>query len=114
MHAVVRELIEALLRVLAPITPHISHALWRELGHEQPVIDAPWPTADAQALVSDDVTLVVQVNGKLRGRVTVPADADEEAIIAAATAEESVARFLGEQPLRKKIVVPGRLVNLVV
>ncbi|WP_043768492.1 leucine--tRNA ligase [Algiphilus aromaticivorans] len=114
VHAVVRELIEALLRVLAPITPHISHALWRELGHEQPVIDAPWPTADAQALVSDDVTLVVQVNGKLRGRVTVPADADEEAIIAAATAEESVARFLGEQPLRKKIVVPGRLVNLVV
>ncbi|MCK5770528.1 leucine--tRNA ligase [Algiphilus sp.] len=114
MRAAVRELLEALVRVLAPITPHIAHALWEALGHETPVIAAPWPQADPEALTADEVTLVVQVNGKLRGRVTVAAEASQDDIIAAALADEAVARFVGEQPLRKRIVVPGRLVNLVV
>jgi len=114
MHAVTREVLEALVRVLSPITPHITHALWMALGHEQPVIDADWPEADPEALVADEVTLVVQVNGKLRGRITVPADASREDIIARATEDEAVARHIGDQALRKQIVVPGKLVNLVV
>ncbi|MEQ9010821.1 leucine--tRNA ligase [Algiphilus sp.] len=114
MHAVVRETLEALVRVLSPITPHIAHALWLALGHDTPVIDAPWPQPDPGALEADEVTLVVQVNGKLRGRITVPANASQDDIIARATADEAVARHLGGQPLRKQIVVPGKLVNLVV
>lgn len=114
VHAAVRETLDALVRVLAPITPHISHALWQALGHEEAVIDAPWPEADPAAMVADAVELVVQVNGKLRGRVSVAPDASEDDIIAAALAEEGVQRFVEDKPLRKRIVVPGRLVNLVV
>ncbi len=117
--AMVRDMIYAeglgiLLRLLAPVAPHITQHLWRELGYGEDILDAPWPEPDPRALVRDSVELVVQVNGKLRGRVTVAADAPREAIEAAALAEPNVRRFLEGQRVRKVIVVPGRLVNIVV
>lgn len=111
--AVLREGAESLVLGLAPIVPHISHALWLQLGHRDAVIDAPWPQADPAALVSDTISLVVQVNGKLRGQINVAKDAAQDAILEAALAEPNVQKFLTGE-IRKKIVVPGRLVNLVV
>jgi leucyl-tRNA synthetase len=112
--AVLQEGLEAVVLLLSPIVPHVAHALWGALGHADPVVDARWPRADPAALARDTVELVVQVNGKLRGRVTVPADAPRAEVEAAALANENVRRFLGDQPPRKVIVVPGKLVNLVV
>jgi leucyl-tRNA synthetase len=111
--AVVHEALEAVVLMLAPVVPHACHALWQALGHAGPVIDARWPAADTQAMSRDEVELVVQVNGKLRGRVTVAAGADRAAVQAAALAVENVARFIGDAPPRKVIVVPGKLVNVV-
>jgi len=112
--AVTQEALEVLVLVLAPIVPHLSHVLWNALGHSDAVIDAHWPRHDPAALVADTVKLVVQVNGKLRGHIEVAADATPETILDAALAEENVKKFVGEQTLRKKIVVPGKLVSLVV
>ncbi|MDN3520606.1 leucine--tRNA ligase [Halomonas ramblicola] len=112
--AVVREAVEACVLLLAPIVPHACHALWRELGHESPVIDAPWPTVDESALARDSIELVVQVNGKLRARIQVAADADKAAIEAEAFAAENVQRHTEGKTIRKVIVVPGKLVNIVV
>ena len=100
--------------MLAPIVPHICHTLWRSLGQESAVIDAGWPQVDEAARVADSCTLVVQVNGKLRARIEVPADADRAAAEAAALADENVQRFLEGKEIRKIIVVPGKLVNVVV
>jgi leucyl-tRNA synthetase len=108
------EALEAIVLMLAPIVPHISQALWEALGHPQLIVDHAWPQADAAALERDSVELVVQVNGKMRGKVCVPADADDERICALALAEPNVQRFIEQRALRKTIVVPGRLVNLVV
>ena len=112
--AVVQEALAALVATLAPITPHICHALWQALGHAEPVIDARWPEPDPAALKADMVTLVVQVNGKLRGRVEVPADAGQDAIAEAALGDENVRKFIAGAPIRKRVVVPGKLVNFVV
>ena len=109
-----QEALEALVRMLAPIVPHIAHALWQALGHEDAVIDAPWPKVDEAALVSDTVTIVVQVNGKLRGRISVSAGADRQAVADAAREEENVMKFLEGKTIRKEVVVPGKLVNFVV
>jgi len=107
-----------LLRLLSPITPHVTHKLWHELGYRKregvDVLDAGWPEVDEQALVQDSLTLAVQVNGKLRGTIEVAADADRQAIEHAALAEENVARHVGGRPVKKVIVVPGKLVNIVV
>ncbi|MCO7513303.1 leucine--tRNA ligase [Pseudomonas guariconensis] len=111
--ALLQEGLEAVTLLLAPITPHISHALWQHLGHDQAVIDAPWPTVDESALVQDSITLVVQVNGKLRGQVEMPASASREEIEAAARNNENVLRFTDGLTIRKVIVVPGKLVNIV-
>ncbi|MGV6859139.1 MAG: leucine--tRNA ligase [bacterium] len=111
--AVVREALDAMVAMLSPIVPHICDRLWNELGHEEMVINAPWPVVDTSALEQDTVELVVQVNGKLRGKVAVGADASKESIEAAALAEENVARFIADKTVRKVIVVPGRLVNVV-
>ena len=100
--------------VLAPIMPHACHALWQELGHERAVIDERWPEPDARALVRDSVEVVVQVNGKLRGRVTVPANADEAEVREAALADEGVQRFIDGKAIRKFVYVPGKLANVVV
>ncbi|AUF98094.1 leucine--tRNA ligase [Pseudomonas sp. 02C 26] len=111
--ALLQEGLEAVTLLLAPITPHISHALWQHLGHSEAVIDATWPSVDESALVQDSVTLVVQVNGKLRGQVEMPATASREEVEAAARANENVVRFTDGLTIRKVIVVPGKLVNIV-
>jgi leucyl-tRNA synthetase len=112
--AVVQEALELVVLMLSPVVPHISHALWHALGHAEAVVDCAWPVVDADALVQDTVTLIVQVNGKLRGKVCVAADAQRDAIEAAVLSEENVCRHIGEQPVKKVIVVPGKLVNVVV
>ncbi len=103
-----------LLRLLSPIAPHITHVLWEELGYGVAVISTAWPQPDAGALARDTVELVVQVNGRLRGRVCVPADAGSTQIQEIAVADAQVARHVGEKSIKKVIVVPGRLVNIVV
>ena len=112
--AVVQEALELMVLMLSPVVPHISHALWHVLGHAEAVVDCAWPVVDANALVQDTVTLIVQVNGKLRGKVSVAADAQRDVIEAAALNDENVSRHIGEQPVKKVIVVPGKLVNVVV
>ncbi len=106
-----------LVRMLYPACPHITHALWTELGYARAVgelLDAPWPAVDESALVQDEIELVLQVNGKLRGSVTVPAGADKAAIEAAALASEAFQKAAAGAAPKKVVVVPGRLVNVVV
>ncbi|KAA0986695.1 leucine--tRNA ligase [Pseudomonas sp. ANT_J28] len=111
--ALVHEGLETVVLLLAPITPHISHELWHRLGHADPVIDAAWPVLDESALVQDSLQLVIQVNGKLRGHIEMPASASREEVEAAARANENVLRFVDGLTIRKVIVVPGKLVNIV-
>ncbi len=111
--ALVQEGLEAVTLLLAPITPHICHELWSQLGHADPVIDARWPVQDDSALVQDSLVLVIQVNGKLRGQIEMPASATREEIEAAARVNENVLRFIDGLTIRKVIVVPGKLVNIV-
>ncbi|MDQ7747183.1 leucine--tRNA ligase [Hydrogenophaga pseudoflava] len=106
-----------LLRALYPATPHVAHALWSELGYAGALgdlLDAPWPQVDPGALKQDEIELVLQVNGKLRGSVTVPAGADKAAIEAAALASEAFHKAANGAAPKKVVVVPGRLVNVVV
>jgi leucyl-tRNA synthetase len=112
--AVVQEALEFAVIGLSPIVPHVCHALWKALGHDEAIIDVSWPTADPEALSQDALTLVVQVNGKLRGQITVAVDADEATIRAAALADETVKRFIGDATPKKIVVVPRKLVNVVV
>jgi leucyl-tRNA synthetase len=109
----VREALEALCTLLAPVCPFITEELWTRLGHEDSVHDQPWPTADASLLVDDEVQVVVQVNGKVRGRITVPAGAGADAVEAHARADAQVAGNLTGEVV-KVIVVPDKLVNFVV
>jgi leucyl-tRNA synthetase len=115
---VVEEALSILVRLLSPITPHLAHGLWTELGLAteagQAVLDAPWPEPVEAALVQDEVELVLQVNGKLRGSVRVPASADKAAIEQLALANEAALRALDGKPAKRVVVVPGRLVNIVV
>ncbi|WP_150303007.1 leucine--tRNA ligase [Pseudomonas saliphila] len=111
--ALLQEGLETVALLLAPITPHISHGLWQALGHSDPVISAPWPQLDESALVQDTLQLVIQVNGKLRGHLEVAAHASREAVEAAARQNENVVRFTEGLSIRKVIVVPGKLVNIV-
>jgi leucyl-tRNA synthetase len=112
--AVEREALEAAVLLLAPVVPHVSHALWQALGHEGPVIDAPWPAVDEAALARESFELVLQVNGKLRGRLQAPSDATRETLERMALADENVQRFIEDKTVRKVVVVPGKLVNVVV
>jgi leucyl-tRNA synthetase len=116
-NAALREAFSVLLRVLYPACPHITHGLWAQLGYAArlgDLLDAHWPQVDEAALVQDELELMLQVNGKLRGAIRVPASADKAAIEAAALATEEFAKFSEGKPARKVIVVPGRLVNVVV
>lgn len=106
--------VHLLLCLLSPIVPHITHTLWQALGHKDDILDAAWPELDASALVQDSIELVVQVNGKVRSKVLVAADAGKDAIEAIAQADENVQRFTEGKTVVKVIVVPGRLVNIVV
>jgi leucyl-tRNA synthetase len=112
--AVRQEALEAVVLMLSPICPHVSQVMWQALGRPGLVLDAGWPEVDESALVQDEVEMVVQVKGKLRGRIRVAADADRDVIQAAALAEPNVQRFVADHPIRKVVVVPGRLVNIVV
>ncbi|MGQ2978071.1 MAG: leucine--tRNA ligase [Polaromonas sp.] len=112
-----REGMGILLRCLYPATPHVAHTLWSDLGfakNQGELLDAPWPEVDATALVQDEIELVLQINGKLRGAVTVPAGADKAAIEAAALASEAFVKQAAGAAAKKVIVVPGRLVNIVI
>jgi leucyl-tRNA synthetase len=115
--AVVREGFSVLLRLLYPACPHTTWMLWKDLGFSAQMgdlLDTPWPLVDDTALVQDEIELMLQVNGKLRGAVRVSAQADKAAIEAAALAHPDFIRFAEGQPAKKVIVVPGRLVNVVV
>ncbi len=111
--AVVQEALEAAVLMLSPIVPHITHELWRALGHEQAVIDSSWPAVDEAALEQDEVEIVVQVNGKLRDRVAIPAKADKAEVESIALASDKVVQHVEGKTVRKVIVVPGKLVNIV-
>jgi leucyl-tRNA synthetase len=112
--AVRQEALELIVLMLAPITPHLSHALWKELGHGDALIDHAWPKADPAALVRDSIEIVVQVNGKLRSHVSVAPDASEEQLRAVALADSAVQKWIDGKSVRKVIVVKGKLVNVVV
>jgi leucyl-tRNA synthetase len=112
--AVVQEALEIGVLSLSPIIPHVTHVLWRELGHGTALIDEAWPAVDAAALEQATLDLVVQVNGKLRARITVAADADESRVREAALADPNVQKFVGTAAIRKVIVVPGKLVSIVI
>ena len=109
-----RALVEPLVLMVAPLAPHLAEELWRRLGHDTPLAHGPFPAADERYLVDDTVELPVQVNGKVRGKITVAAHADKAALEAAALTDEKVLAFLDGATPKKVIVVPGRLVNLVV
>ncbi len=104
---------ESYLLLLAPVAPHIAEELWARMGKPYSIHTQPWPQADESAIVVDEVEIAVQVNGKVRDRITLPADADEETIKAAALASEKVQKFLEGKEPRKVIVIKGRLVNIV-
>ncbi|WP_295391400.1 leucine--tRNA ligase [uncultured Thiodictyon sp.] len=106
--------LKIVLCLLAPIAPHVTHHLWQELGFGADILNAPWPAVDEAALKQDSIEYVLQVNGKVRGKVSVPADADQAAIQASALAQEGVRRHTEGATVRKVIVVPGKLVNIVV
>jgi leucyl-tRNA synthetase len=111
--AVMQEALEAVVLMLSPIVPHITHALWKALGRTGAVIDCRWPVCDPDALVQEEITLVVQVNGKVRGKIGVPADTTREEIEAMILQEPYVGKHLQGRPVKKVIVVPGKLVNVV-
>ncbi|PCH62001.1 MAG: leucine--tRNA ligase [SAR86 cluster bacterium] len=111
---VIREAIEAIVLMLAPIVPHFSHALWQQFGHKEAVIDATWPSVDKTALSQSTVLIVLQVNGKLRGKMEIDKDLDKAAVEALALEHESVLRYTDNAQIRKVIVVPRKLVNIVV
>ena len=114
LHAeVIAEGLGVLLRVLSPITPHICHHLWSKLGYGEDILDGGWPEPVEAALVQDEIELVLQINGKLRGKLRAPAGADRQAVEQLALAHEATIRLLDGKPAKKVVVVPGKLVNVV-
>ena len=111
--ALVQEALEIIVLMLAPIVPHFCHALWNHLGHSEAVMDAPWPISEEEALTQESITIVLQVNGKLRDRIEVPMDITKENLEQLALTNSAVKRFTEGKVLRKVIVVPKRLVNIV-
>ncbi|MDH3525945.1 MAG: leucine--tRNA ligase [Gammaproteobacteria bacterium] len=111
--AVMQEALEAVVLMLSPIVPHISHVLWYALGHEEAVVNCAWPACDESARVQEKITLVVQVNGKVRGKINVAADTARSDIEALVLSEPNVQRHVQDRPVKKFIVVPGKLVNVV-
>jgi len=111
--AVIQEALDAMVLMMSPIIPHFCHAMWKELGHQRDVIDEAWPQPDKVAMVQDSIELMVQVNGKLRGKIKVATDADKASIEAMAQDDEHVKAHTDGKTVRKIIVVPGRLVNIV-
>jgi leucyl-tRNA synthetase len=112
--AVLKEALESVVLLLAPFVPHITEELWQHLGHTGLLSDEPWPEYDRSAVVDEEVLVVVQVNGKLRSKITVAADTDEDTVKNAALADEKIVPYLAGVQVRKVICVPGKLVNIVV
>lgn len=112
--AVMQEALEILIAMLSPMTPHLAQSLWTSLGKNDLVLDSSWPLVDESALVKSEIELMVQVNGKLRGKIEVAADADKETILSLAKADDAVSKHIEGKEIIKEIVVPGRLVNIVV
>jgi len=112
-HAVMHEALHAIVLMLSPIVPHVCHALWPALGGEGDILSACWPGVDDSALSRDSIAMVVQVNGKVRARMEVPADADKDTVELLARSQQNVSRFVQDVNIRKVIVVPGKLVNIV-
>ncbi|MES9817601.1 MAG: leucine--tRNA ligase [Candidatus Thiodiazotropha sp.] len=112
-HQLLREGVSLVLRLLAPIAPHVTHRLWCDLGYGDEILDSEWPQPDEAALKQESLPYVVQVNGKVRATIQVPADAEKQAIEALALANDNVQRFIGDATVRKIIVVPNKLVNIV-
>ena len=111
--AVLREGIDAIVLLLAPIAPHICHVMWRDLGHKNEIETAPWPSAEAEAMVEDEKLIVLQVNGKVRAKITVAADATKEQVESLGLAEQNVQQHIEAKTIRKIIYIPGRLLNIV-
>jgi len=111
---VAHEALEIAVMCLSPMIPHVTHQLWRELGHEQALATERWWAPDPDALVQDQIEISVQVSGKMRARVSVPADATQDIAVAAALADANVQKFVDGKPIRKAIYVSGKLVNIVV
>jgi leucyl-tRNA synthetase len=103
-----------LLRILFPIVPHITERLWRELGFSGELQYAAWPKVNEEALLQDEIELVVQVNGKLRSKITISVSASNEEIQVVALGDKLVQNYVQGQPIKKVVVVPGRLVNIVI
>ncbi|MEQ1620332.1 MAG: leucine--tRNA ligase [Methylococcales bacterium] len=112
--AVRQEALEAIVLLLSPIVPHIAHQLWQDLGHQQPVVSESWPKVDDAALAQNVIELVIQVNGKLRSKLSVSVNAGKDEIEKLALNDEQTQRFIEDKPVKKVIVVPGKLVNIVV
>jgi leucyl-tRNA synthetase len=111
---VMRFALESVVLLLSPMVPHFAEELWRTLGHNRSILPESWPSYREDALTKDELTIVVQVNGKLRGRFTADADADDESIKTRALADEYVHKFIGDKPVRKIFVVQKKLVNIVI
>ena len=112
--ALMQEALESIVLLLSPVVPHVCHELWFALGHERAVVDEPWPRPSEDALAREEMELVVQVNGKLRGHISVPVHANDRDITDEAFNNENVRRFVAGRDVRRTVVVPGRLVNIVV
>lgn len=112
--ALMQEALEAVVRMLSPIIPHACFVMWQALGGKEDIDVAPWPVADEEAMVDDTKLIIVQVNGKVRGRITVPANSEKDYVQEMATKEYSVAKYLENVTVRKVIYVPGKLLNIVV
>lgn len=111
---VVREATETVVALSSPMVPHIADELWRVLGHEELLLETPWPKWDEQAIAAEEVLIVVQINGKLRSRITVSADATSKELETASLQDARVREFIGGKPVKKVIVVPGKLINIVI
>ena len=109
-----QECLESIVLMLSPIIPHVCDEMWQALGHQEELVQATWPEFDASALVLDEIQMVVQVNGKLRAKITVAADMTKENIEKLALSEENVSKFIDDKPVRKVIIVPKKLVNIVI
>jgi leucyl-tRNA synthetase len=111
--AILQEALVATVKLLSPITPHISAELYEALGQSSDILNAPWPVVDESALVEDSKLIIVQVNGKLRSKLTVAADAKQDSVEKLALADENVSKFTDGKTIRKIIYVPGKLLNIV-
>ncbi len=111
---VVREAVEAVIVVSSPMVPHICEELWRILGHEELLLNTRWPKWDDQALKAEEMLIVVQINGKLRSKITVPADATDKELEDISLKDSRIRDFIGGKQVRKVVVVPKKLINIVI